>query len=53
MGFDYSSNSEWKLKMISSLKRQGIYEVYIGLGKEYYEYENHWINDGDRDFRMI
>ena len=25
---------EWKLKMAASLKRQGLYEVYIGLGKE-------------------
>ena len=45
--------SEWKLKMISSLKRQGLYEVYIGLGKEYYEDDNYWINDGDRDFGTI
>ena len=45
--------SEWKLKMISSLKRQDLYEVSIGIGKEYYEYENHWINDGDRAFGMI
>ena len=39
--------------MISSLKRQGLYEVSIGLGKEYYEYENHWINDGDIAFGTI
>ena len=32
--------SEWKLKMISSIKRQGLYEVSIKIGKEYYEYEN-------------
>ena len=31
---------EWKLKMISSLKRQGLYEVSIGLGRESYKYEN-------------
>ena len=31
---------EWKLKMIAYLKRQGLYEVSIGLGKGYYEYEN-------------
>ena len=31
---------EWKLKMISSLNRQGLYEVSIGIGKEYYEDEN-------------
>ena len=42
--------SEWKLKMISYLKRQGLYEVSIGLGKESYEDENDWLNDGDRAF---
>ena len=40
--------SEWKLKMISYLKGQDLYEVSIGLGKESYEYENEWINGGDR-----
>ena len=40
--------SEWKLKMIASLKRQGLYEVSIVLGKESYEYENDWLNDSDR-----
>ena len=39
--------------MISSLKRQGIYEVYIGLSKESYEYENYWLNEGDRYFGTI
>ena len=45
--------SEWKLKMIASLKRQGLYEVSIGRGKYSYEYENSWINDGDRCFGTI
>ena len=36
--------------MIASIKRQGLYEVSIGLGKESYEYENEWLNGGDRDF---
>ena len=36
-----------------SLKRQGLYEVSIGLGKETYEDENGWLNDGDRDFGII
>ena len=39
--------------MISSLKRQGLYEVSIGLGKEYYENENYQINDGDGAFGAI
>ena len=49
----FTRYSEWKLKMISSLKRQGLYEVSIRLGKESYEDENDWINDGDRYFGMI
>ena len=32
--------SEWKLKMIASLNRQGLYEVSTGLGKDSYEYRN-------------
>ena len=39
--------------MISSLKRQGIYEVSIGIREESYEYENDWLNDGDRAFGTI
>ena len=49
----FTSYSEWKLKMIASLKRKDIYEVFIGLGKESYENENDWLNDGDRDFGTI
>ena len=45
--------SEWKLKTIASLKRQCIYEVSIGIGKESYKYENEWINDSDRDFGIV
>ena len=44
---------EWKLKMIASLKRQGLYEVSIGIHKESYEDENEWLNDGDRGFGII
>ena len=29
--------SEWMLKMIAYMKRQGLYEVSIGLGKESYK----------------
>ena len=39
--------------MIASLKRRGIYEVSIGLGRESYENENDWLNDGDRAFGAI
>ena len=49
----FTSYSKWKLKMIASLKRRGLYEVSIGLGNESYENENDWLNDGDRDFGAI
>ena len=45
--------SEWKSKMIASLKRQGLYEVSMGIGKESYEYEKYWLNDGDRAYGAI
>ena len=46
----FTSYSEWKLKMIAYLKRRGLYEVSIGLGRESYENENDWLNDSDRAF---
>ena len=49
----FTSYSEWKLKTIASLKRKGLYEVSIGLGKDSYENENDWLNDGDRAFGTI
>ena len=39
--------------MIASLKRQGLYEVSIVIGKESYENENDWLNDGDRAYGTI
>ena len=45
--------SKWKMKMISSLKRQYLYEVSIGIGKESYENENDLLNDGDASFGAI
>ena len=45
--------SEWKLKMISSLNRQDLYEMYIGIGKESYEYENDQLKAGDKYFGTI
>ena len=49
----FTNYSEWKMKMIASLKRQGLYEVSIGLGKEYYENKNDWLNDSHRSFGSI
>ena len=49
----FTTYSEWKLKLNASLKRQGLYEVSIGLGKESYENENDWMNDVDRYFGAI
>ena len=39
--------------MIASLKRRGLYEVSIGLGKDSYENENEWLNDGNRAIGAI
>ena len=39
--------------MIASLKRKGLYEVSIGIGKESYQNENDQLNDGDRTFGEI
>ena len=39
--------------MIAYLKRQGLNEVSIGLGKESYKDENDQLNDGDRAFGAI
>ena len=49
----FTRYSKWKLKMISSLKRQGIYEISIAFGKESYEDENDSLNEGDRPFGCI
>ena len=49
----FTRYSKWKLNMIAYLKRQGIYDVSVVLGKESYEDENDWINDGDRYFGTI
>ena len=49
----FTSNSKWKLKMISSLKRQGLYEISIGAGEENYEEPSDWLNECDRDFGAI
>ena len=34
--------------MISYLKTQGLYEIYIGAGEESYEEPSDWLNDCDR-----
>ena len=39
---------EWKLKMISYIKRQGLYAISIGAGEESYEEPSDWLNDCDR-----
>ena len=49
----FTSSSEWKLKMIPSLKRQGLYEVSIGAGEESYEDPSDWLNDYDREIGAI
>ena len=39
--------------MVASLKRRGLYEVSIGIGKESYENENDQLNDRDRAYGTI
>ena len=38
---------EWKLKMVAYLENHDLLDVYFGVGKEYYEEENDWLNDYD------
>ena len=38
--------SEWKM-MITSLKRQDLYEVSIRLGEESFERKDYWLNECD------
>ena len=49
----FTSYLEWKLKMISYLKRQGLYEISIGVGEESYEDPSDWLNDCDRAIGTI
>ena len=49
----FTSYLEWKLKMISYLKRQGIYEISIAAGEEYYEETSDWLNVCDRAIGAI
>ena len=51
--FPFTSYSEWKLKMISYLKRQCLYEIYIGAGEDSYEHPSNWLNDSDREIGSI
>ena len=36
----FTNYLEWKMKMIASMKRWGLYGVSIGFGEEYFESEN-------------
>ena len=49
----FTSYSEWKMKMIASLKRQGLYGVALGLSEESFESENDWLNECDAAFGII
>ena len=49
----FTRYSEWKLKMISYLKRQGLYEISIGAGEESYEDRSDKLNDYDRAIGAI
>ena len=43
----FTSYLEWKLNIISYLKRQGLYEIFIGAREESYEDPSDWLNDCD------
>ena len=49
----FTNYSEWKMKMIAYLKRQGLYGVFIGLGEEYFETKKDWLNECDGAFGTI
>ena len=49
----FTSYLEWKLNMISYLKRQGLYEISIGAGEESYEEASDWLHDCDRAIGAI
>ena len=49
----FTRYSEWKLKMISYIKRQGLYEISIGDGEESYEDPSDQLNDCDRAIGAI
>ena len=41
---------EWKLKMVAYIESHDLLDVYFGVGKEYHEEENDWINECDRAY---
>ena len=49
----FTSYSEWKMKMIASLKKQDLYEVSIGLGEESFERKDDCLNECDALFGTI
>ena len=48
--FNYA---EWKLKMVAYLERHNLLDVSFGAGKESYEDENDWIDDGEREYAKM
>ena len=42
--FNYA---EWKLKMVAYLESHDLLDVSFGAGKESYEHENDWLDDGE------
>ena len=46
----FTNYSEWKMKMIASMKRQYLYDVSIGLGEESFEINDGWLNECDATY---
>ena len=48
--FNYA---KWKLKMVAYLESHDLVDVSFGAGKESYEDENDWIDDGEKEYARI
>ena len=48
--FNYA---KWKLKMVAYLESHDIIDVSFGAGKESYEDENDWLDDGERAYARM
>ena len=44
---------EWKVKMIICLRRQKLFSVSIGLGRNSFESDNDWLKAKDKAFEIM
>ena len=50
---DASDYFEWNLKMIICLRRQKLFSVSIGLGRNSFESDNDWLKAKDKSFEIM